>query len=42
MRLRKCNEHGYSLKETCGKCGKKTIEAHYKFVRVGSAAKVER
>ncbi len=34
MKLKKCNSCKiYTLKETCPKCGKKTSEAHYKFVR---------
>jgi len=34
MKLRKCEEHGYTLQEKCSKCGGKTKDAHYKFVKV--------
>jgi len=34
MKLRKCEEHGYTLEGSCKKCGKKTGDAHYKFVKV--------
>jgi rRNA maturation protein Nop10 len=32
MKIRKCIEHGYTFEEECIKCGKKTLEAHYKFI----------
>lgn len=34
MKLKKCEEHGYTLLEKCGLCGEKTKDAHYKFVKV--------
>jgi|WetSurMetagenome_2_1015567.scaffolds.fasta_scaffold1349384_2 rRNA maturation protein Nop10 len=34
MMLRKCEEHGYTMKEKCFKCDKETKEAHYKFVKI--------
>jgi len=34
MKLRKCLEHGYTLEEACKKCGKKTEEGHYRFVKI--------
>lgn len=34
MKLRKCLEHGYTLKEKCPVCGKETKDAHYKFIRL--------
>ncbi|MEK6760355.1 MAG: nucleolar RNA-binding Nop10p family protein [Nanoarchaeota archaeon] len=35
MKLRKCLHcKTYTLKENCPKCGSKTKDAHYKFVRV--------
>jgi len=34
MKLKKCMEHGYTLLEKCGECGEKTMDAHYKFVKV--------
>ncbi len=33
MRLKKCFEHGYTLKDFCMICGKKTVDAHYRFVK---------
>ena len=39
-KLRKCSNCGkYTLKDSCGKCGKKTVDAHYKFVKVRDAPK---
>ena len=35
MKLRKCETHGYTMKETCKKCKKKTKDAHYKFINFG-------
>ncbi len=36
MKLKKCKHCStYSLKETCKKCGKKTSDAHYKFLKFG-------
>ena len=33
MKLKKCIScNTYTLKSTCKKCGKKTLEAHYKFL----------
>ena len=34
MKIRKCPEHGYTLKGVCSKCGKETKDAHYKFAKV--------
>ncbi|NCN51657.1 hypothetical protein GW931_01465 [archaeon] len=35
MKLKKCvNCSEYTLKEICKKCGKKTSEAHYKFINL--------
>ena len=34
MKLKKCIEHEYTLKEVCGKCGRETKEAHYKFTKM--------
>ncbi|MBI2044706.1 hypothetical protein HYT23_01470 [Candidatus Pacearchaeota archaeon] len=35
MNLKKCPScSAYTLKEICGKCQKKTKDAHYKFVNV--------
>lgn len=31
MKLRKCIEHGYTLKLLCTNCKKATHEGHYKF-----------
>ena len=31
--LKRCFEHGYTLRVTCEKCGKETKDAHYKFVK---------
>tara|TARA_Y100000296_G_scaffold83104_1_gene113328 strand:- start:4167 stop:4295 length:129 start_codon:yes stop_codon:yes gene_type:complete len=32
MKLKKCNScKKYTLKDICGKCNKKTSDAHYKF-----------
>ncbi len=31
--MKKCPEHGYTLKERCGKCAKETKEAHYKYLK---------
>ncbi len=39
MKLKKCPEHGYTLKLVCKVCGKKTIDAHYKFVKIKSLEK---
>ncbi len=41
MKMRKCLSHKqpiYTLKNECPECGKDTVDAHYKFVRLGSAA----
>ena len=35
MLLKKCpNDSTYTLKEKCPKCGTKTQNAHYKFVKI--------
>lgn len=34
MLLKKCEEHGYTLREKCEDCGRETKEAHYKFVKI--------
>lgn len=36
MKLRKCEEHGYTLEKKCKECGKETKEAHYKFIKIKS------
>ncbi|MDD5700248.1 MAG: nucleolar RNA-binding Nop10p family protein [Candidatus Nanoarchaeia archaeon] len=39
MKLKKCKECKiYTLKEICGKCNKKTSDAHYKFIKIKSFA----
>lgn len=39
MKLKKCREcKSYTLKEICDKCGKKTFDAHYKFIKIKSLA----
>lgn len=38
MKLKKCEDcNSYTLKENCKKCGKKTKEAHYKFLNLKDA-----
>lgn len=37
MLLRKCLEHGYTIKEVCSVCGKETKSAHYKFIKMKNA-----
>lgn len=37
MKLKKCLEHGYTLKENCPKCNSPTKDAHYKFIRIRDA-----
>ena len=36
MKLKKCEEHGYTMEKKCAECGKETKEAHYKFVKIKS------
>ncbi|MDE1848438.1 MAG: hypothetical protein KGH55_00155 [Nanoarchaeota archaeon] len=34
MKLKKCKECGiYTMKDLCPDCGKKTSDAHYKFIQ---------
>jgi len=42
MKLLKCTEHGYTLKESCSKCNQPTKDAHYKFIKVRDAPKDDR
>jgi len=37
MKLRKCSDGSYTLKEVCR--GEKTKDAHYKFVKIRSVVK---
>lgn len=37
MKLKKCEEHGYTLKDECLSCGEKSKDAHYKFLKIRSA-----
>ncbi|MDO8459789.1 MAG: hypothetical protein Q7S74_01645 [Nanoarchaeota archaeon] len=37
MKLRKCSEHMYTMKENCSQCKKDTKDAHYKFVKLRNA-----
>ncbi|NCN86613.1 hypothetical protein GW932_02170 [archaeon] len=40
MKLRKCpNCKKYTLKEICPKCTGKTLDAHYKFIKIKDAPK---
>lgn len=40
MKLRKCDKcKKYTLKEKCFKCGKKTKNPHYKFLRFNEGRK---
>ncbi len=34
MRLKRCLGHGYTLQDVCAICGKKTVDAHYRFVKI--------
>ncbi len=35
MKLKKCSYcNSYTLKTDCPKCGKKTSDAHYKFIKI--------
>ncbi|HJX50027.1 MAG TPA: nucleolar RNA-binding Nop10p family protein [Candidatus Nanoarchaeia archaeon] len=37
MKLKKCKTcNSYTLKENCSKCNKKTLDAHYKFIKLKS------
>jgi rRNA maturation protein Nop10 len=40
MKLLKCPQHSYTLKETCPKCNQPTKEAHYKFIKIREAEKM--
>ena len=38
MKLKKCPKCGiYTFEEICGKCKKKTKDAHYKFLKIKNA-----
>lgn len=40
MKLKVCkNCNIYTLQETCPKCGEKTSDAHYKFIKIRDAPK---
>jgi RNA polymerase subunit RPABC4/transcription elongation factor Spt4 len=40
MKLKKCPKCNiYTLKEICSKCGSKTKEVHYKFIKIKDAPK---
>ena len=40
MKLRKCKNCGvYTMQENCPKCKEKTLDAHYKFIKVRDAPK---
>jgi len=42
MKLKKCGDcETYTLKENCPKCNKKTKDAHYKFIRIKDAQKLD-
>ena len=34
MKLKKCPNKHYSLKEKCPRCKEKTKDAHYKFIKI--------
>ena len=34
MKLKKCPEHGYTLKPSCPICANSTKDAHYKFIKI--------
>ena len=36
MKLKKCPNNHYTLKEICPACNQKTKSAHYKFIRLRS------
>ncbi len=40
MKIKKCLEHGYTLNGICGKCGKETRDAHYKFVKMSDVSEI--
>lgn len=39
MKIKKCKDHGYTLKKICDQCEKETMDAHYKFVKIKSLKK---
>jgi hypothetical protein len=39
MKLKKCPEHDYTLKDNCPICNEKTEDAHYKFIKIRDAPK---
>lgn len=40
MKLKKCSCGKYSMSDDCS-CGKKTFDAHYKFVKIKDAPKTD-
>ena len=34
MKIKKCEKHGYTLKEKCKTCNEETTSAGYKFVKI--------
>ncbi len=41
MKLKKCPEHGYTLKTICGECGKDSKDAHYTFFKMKSFSEMK-
>ena len=42
MKLKKCKDcNSYTLKDICEKCNKKTTDAHYKFIKIKDAQRLD-